>query len=95
MRSLRKLCAVGAIATLLTVYWTSAADARGRNADGATVGSARVLASDLSSPKGLAVNHDKGLVVAQGAFGPPGPVLVFARDKGVARPLKQSPIRSV
>ena len=78
MRSLRKLCAVGAIAALLTVYWTSAVDAHGRSNDGAPVGTARVLASDLSSPKGLAVSNDKDLVVAQGAFGPPGPVLVFA-----------------
>lgn len=36
-----------------------------------------MLLTDLSSPKGLAVNTERNLVIAQGAFGPPGPVLVF------------------
>ena len=39
--------------------------------------SAEVLLTALSSPKGLAVDADRNLVVAQGAFGPPGPVLNY------------------
>jgi hypothetical protein len=38
---------------------------------------AEVLLSDLSSPKGLAVTPQGDLAVGQGAFGPPGPSLVF------------------
>ena len=37
----------------------------------------KVLLSDLSSPKGLATTASGDPVVAQGAFGPPGPVLVY------------------
>ena len=49
----------------------------------------RVLADGLSSPKGIATNGDGDPVVAQGAFGPPGPVLIFPQhgpDKGDAIP---------
>jgi hypothetical protein len=52
--------------------------------------SATVLLTDLSSPKGLAVNGDRNLVVSQGAFGAPGPVLVYALHgpgKGTATPI--------
>jgi hypothetical protein len=46
-----------------------------------TVASARpridVLLSGLSSPKGLAPTFDGNLIVGQGAFGPPGPVLLY------------------
>ena len=37
----------------------------------------KVLLSDLSSPKGVATTASGDPVVAQGAFGPPGPVLVY------------------
>jgi hypothetical protein len=43
------------------------------------------LLTGLSSPKGLAVSRSGDPVVAQGAFGPPGPVLVHVvrgRDRG-------------
>jgi hypothetical protein len=49
----------------------------------------RVLAEGLSSPKGVATNADGDPVVAQGAFGPPGPVLIFPQrgpDRGTAIP---------
>ena len=36
-----------------------------------------VLLSDLSSPKALAPSLDGNLIVGQGAFGPPGPVLLY------------------
>ena len=40
-------------------------------------GFARPLITDLSSPKGVDVGPLGNVVVAQGAFGPPGPVLLF------------------
>jgi DNA-binding beta-propeller fold protein YncE len=49
----------------------------------------KVLYEGLSSPKGLATAWGSP-VVAQGAFGPPGPVLVFpqfGRDRGEAIPI--------
>lgn len=52
-------------------------------------GNVRVLAEGLSSPKGVATNADGDPVVAQGAFGPPGPVLVFPQrgpDRGTSIP---------
>jgi len=52
-----------------------------------------LLAEGLSSPKGLAVNRDRNLVVAQGAFGPPGPVLEYdlrGRNKGTVTPLTEA-----
>jgi hypothetical protein len=33
----------------------------------------------LSSPKGIDIGPEGGIVIAQGAFGPPGPVLVYDR----------------
>ncbi len=54
-------------------------------------GKIRVLAEGLSSPKGLATAGGDP-VVAQGAFGPPGPVLVFPQsgpDKGDAIPVTE------
>jgi hypothetical protein len=48
---------------------------------------AEVLLDGLSSPKGLSANAQRELIVAQGAFGPPGPVLAYAtrgRDRGTA-----------
>jgi len=48
------------------------------------------LLSGLSSPRGLALNCDADLVIGQGAFGPPGPVLVYdlhGKDKGTSFPV--------
>jgi hypothetical protein len=53
-------------------------------------GRAEVLLEGLSSPKGLSLNAQRELIVAQGAFGPPGPVLAYAtrgRDRGTALPV--------
>jgi hypothetical protein len=44
-----------------------------------------VLLDGLSSPKGITVEADQNIAVAQGAFGPPGPVLLYTRhgrDRG-------------
>lgn len=46
-----------------------------------------VLLDGLSSPKGLAANAQRELIIAQGAFGAPGPVLAYVtqgRDRGTA-----------
>lgn len=54
---------------------------------GAAPPPAHVLAEELSSPKGLAVNLAGDPVVAQGAFGAPGPVLVYPlRGRGRGTP---------
>lgn len=45
--------------------------------DTAGAGNAVVLLDGLSSPKGIDVTAFSDVVVAQGAFGPPGPVLVL------------------
>ncbi|MEP7114314.1 MAG: ScyD/ScyE family protein, partial [Ilumatobacteraceae bacterium] len=52
--------------------------------------SAKVLLDGLNSPKGLALNTDRDLVIAQGAFGPPDPVLVYdlrGANKGAVTPV--------
>ena len=52
--------------------------------------SAKLLLDGLNSPKGLAVNTDRDLVIAQGAFGPPDPVLVYdlhGANKGDVTPV--------
>lgn len=52
----------------------------------------RVLLEDLSSPKGLATNQAGDLVVAQGAFGPPAPVLIYplsGPDRGEPFPVTE------
>lgn len=49
-----------------------------------------VLLSGLSSPKGLTLSDTGDPVVGQGAFGPPGPVLVYllrGPDAGQAVPI--------
>ena len=43
---------------------------------------AQVLLDDLSSPKGLAIGPKSSLIVGQGAFGAPGPVLKVKRHNG-------------
>ena len=57
--------------------------------------STKALLTDLNSPKGIAVGADGALIIAQGAFGPPDPVLryhprLFRREGGAI----PSPIRS-
>ena len=52
----------------------------------------RVLLEDLSSPKGLAADQAGDLVVGQGAFGPPGPVLIYplsGPDRGEPFPVTE------
>ncbi|CAN5447752.1 hypothetical protein BH10ACT1_BH10ACT1_15900 [soil metagenome] len=44
---------------------------------GASPPQATVLATGLSSPKGLALDKDHQPLVGQGAFGPPGPILRY------------------
>jgi hypothetical protein len=51
---------------------------------------AEALLTELSSPKGLAVDTDGNPVVGQGAFGPPGPILTYivrGRDRGATVPV--------
>lgn len=70
------LGAVGAVSMLVvagTPIGASADDGHDGRDDGSSV---KVLVDGLSSPKGLALNLQRDLVIAQGAFGPPGPVLV-------------------
>jgi hypothetical protein len=81
MRSLRRIVSLGvASATLLgaSLIAPPAADADGaRPID--------VLLEGLSSPKGLAVTGSDDLAIGQGAFGPPGPALLYllyGRDRG-------------
>ncbi|CAN5191661.1 hypothetical protein BH24ACT1_BH24ACT1_03620 [soil metagenome] len=45
-------------------------------------GTATVLLSGLSSPKGLATAPGDSLLIGQGAFGPPGPILRHMVDSG-------------
>lgn len=58
-------------------------------ADGNKHGRAQVLLDGLSSPKALAIGS-KSVVVGQGAFGPPGPVLEYVfkgSKKGTSTPV--------
>ncbi len=53
-------------------------------------GRAQVLVEGLSSPKGLAIGSKSSVVLAQGAFGPPGPILEYffkGANKGTSAPL--------
>ena len=85
MRSVRVLFAAGIASTLVLISSIAVAGAQGSDAEskrrepGDARQSVRVLLEDLSSPKGLGVTGDRDLVIGQGAFGPPGPVLVFSR----------------
>ena len=92
MRPVRKLGWIGGASALLLLSSVSTAIAGGGHGDHDHDGhsSAKVLQSDLSSPKGLAVNADRNLVIGQGAFGPPGPVLEFflhGPNRGTSAPL--------
>src|SRR4051794_16403416 len=63
--------AMAAAAMAVVAVGTTAAPAAARSAP------VQVLLDGLSSPEGLAVSGDDA-VIAQGAFGPPGPVLALA-----------------
>ncbi len=83
MSSLHSTSSPARIAAILAVVATSALVV------GAAPAVARpdavVLLEGLSSPKGLALEADQNLAIGQGAFGPPGPVLYYARhgrDRG-------------
>jgi hypothetical protein len=85
-RSIIRAGAVLGLAALAAVAMPSTASAHG-GGHGTRV---RVLAEGLSSPKGIAVTSGGDPVVAQGAFGPPGPVLLFPQrgpDRGEAVPV--------
>ena len=87
MRTKRLIVKAAAIGCLLALGVAAAPSA---SAHGGGSSKVRVLAEGLSSPKGLATTGTGDPVVAQGAFGPPGPVLVFpqsGRDKGAAIPV--------
>ena len=43
----------------------------------ASAGTTKVLLSDLSSPKGITLAGPSAVVLGQGAFGPPGPVIEY------------------
>jgi hypothetical protein len=72
LRGTRRIVALGTITCsallLIALVAPTVATARPR---------IRVLLSGLSSPKGLALARDGNLIVGQGAFGPPAPVLLF------------------
>ena len=71
MKTRRRLIAsgVGAAALVAGAMMPETAGAEGR--------SSRVVLEGLSSPKGIDIGLDGSLVVAQGAFGPPAPVIAY------------------
>ena len=88
LRVRRFACAVGA--STLAMLSAAPVAMAGGNHGGGSGGSANVLLTDLSSPKGLAVAQNRNLIIAQGAFGAPGPVLEYdlrGRDRGTVTPL--------
>ena len=96
MRHIRMTTAiVSATALMAIATLPEAASAKGRDNDHDNRSSAELLLADLSSPKGLAVNGDRDLVVAQGAFADPtitepAPVLVYdlhGRNRGTVTPV--------
>ncbi len=95
MRHVRKTAIISASALLMVTTLPGYASAKERKDERENESSAKVLLTDLASPKGLAVNQDRNLVVAQGAFADPtlppaGPVLVLdihGRDKGTVTPV--------
>jgi hypothetical protein len=84
------ILSASALAVLTTMPGLASAHDRWDHDDAST---AEVLLTDLVSPKGLDVNQDRDLVIAQGAFAPPeaaAPVLVYdthGRDKGTVTPV--------
>ena len=86
MRRTSKFAALIGAALIAVLTIAPPASAHGGGGDGGGHRpSTKVLLTDLSSPKGLAVNGNHNLIVGQGAFGPPGPALEFVLrgpDKG-------------
>jgi hypothetical protein len=85
MRALRALLALCVTCAVLLTTMTSASAHPRRP-------SARVLETGLSSPKGLGITDHGDLVIGQGAFGAPGPVLVHlthGRDRGDSVPVTE------
>ncbi|MGH2637273.1 MAG: ScyD/ScyE family protein [Actinomycetota bacterium] len=81
MRRTRRIVAIGAVCSALIVGMV------GPTLVASADPQVEVLLSGLSSPKGLALDLDDNLIVGQGAFGPPGPVLLFflrGPDQGTA-----------
>ena len=81
MRRTRRIVAIGAVCSALIVGMI------GPTLVASADPQVEVLLSGLSSPKGLALDLDDNLIVGQGAFGPPGPVLLFflrGPDQGTA-----------
>ena len=88
MRRMPKVVGICGLSALLALAMAPAAEAHGD--DHGHESTITVLKTGLSSPKGLAVNRDRNLVIGQGAFGPPGPVLEFdirGRNSGTTTPL--------
>lgn len=82
---LKAACTVLAVTALIL---PASASAHARPGGGpSSEPAAEVLLSGLSSPKGLASTLGGDLVIGQGAFGPPGPVLRFDRHKGTTTEL--------
>lgn len=83
MRIGRKFAALCSVGSLLLLGVSGTANAHDES-------SLRVLFSGLSSPKGLAASGSRELIIAQGAFGAPGPVLALqlsGRNRGMAFPV--------
>jgi hypothetical protein len=90
VRSLIAVCSVGSLLALGLAPGTAGAHGDDDDDDDDDESVLRVLLSDLSSPKGLSINDAGELVIAQGAFGPPGPVLVLpvrGPNRGVPTPI--------
>ena len=96
MRLFRTSAIIGASALLVVTALPGLASAKNRGKDHDD-SSAKVLLTDLASPKGLAVTQERDLAIGQGAFADPtqppaGPVLVFdlhGRDKGSVTPVTE------
>jgi hypothetical protein len=71
MRSVRRLIALGVTSAVLVTTAVAGAPPAG------AAPPLDVLLTGLSSPKGVATTGSGDPVVGQGAFGPPGPVLVY------------------
>ena len=79
MRGKWKVAAACGISVVLVAAMAPAAAAAGGKGSTLEV----LLDEGLSSPKGLAVTQDRDLAIGQGAFGAPGPALVYdLRGKG-------------
>ena len=78
MRRTPRIAALGIAGALMLSVTSGATPASAH-------GKVEVLLSGLSSPKGVTIDTDGSPIVAQGAFGPPGPVVKYVlrgRDHG-------------